>query len=41
MLEKKEILTTGKAKSLYTTSDPSKLIIPEIQPTIGTIQVHI
>ena len=27
MLEKKEILTTGKAKSLYATSDPSKLIM--------------
>ena len=27
MSEKKEILTTGKAKSLYTTSDPSKLIM--------------
>ena len=27
MLEKKEILTTGKAKSLYSTSDPSKLIM--------------
>ena len=27
MSEKKEILTTGKAKSLYTTSDPTKLIM--------------
>jgi phosphoribosylaminoimidazole-succinocarboxamide synthase len=27
MLEKKAILTTGKAKSLFTTSDESKLIM--------------